>query len=144
MRRLLQFTSLRLHPHRTYSNPRCSSSLAIAIPGSLDKGWRRSSEELRLLTRVVERGAVQVRSAQHIFRVVDHLAAESGSLAREIQYARSLYRLSNSKKLNFHFWSLDTRTTGYRNGRIKPFPTPAVVAGRQRICIECSWVSTYV
>ena len=108
MRRLLQFTSLRLHPHRTYSNPQCSSSLAIAIPGSLDKWWRRSSDELRLLTRVVERRAVQALSAQHMFRVVNHLAAESGSLASEIRYARSLYGLFNPKKLNFHFWSLDT------------------------------------
>ena len=144
MRRPLQFTSSRPRPHRTYSNPRCSSSLAIAIPRSLDKWWRRSSDELRLLTRVVERGAVQALSAQHMFRVVNHLAVESGSLAREIRYARSLYGVSNTKKLNFHFWSLDTRTTGYRNGRIKPFPTSAVVAGRQRTSIECSWVSTYV
>ena len=144
MRRLLQFTSLRLHPHRTYSNPRCSSSLAIAIPGSLDKWWRRSSDELRLLTRVVERGAVQALSAQYMFRVVHHLTAESGILAREYGMLTLCTEYHNPKKLNFYFWSFDTRTTGYRNGRIKPFPTSAVIARRQRTSIECSWVSTYV
>ena len=48
------------------------------------------------------------------------------------------------RSLNPHFWSLETRTTGCRNGSMRPFPSSTAVARRQRTSIECSWVYTYV